>query len=92
MRSHLYVMKQIQNQMKYSITYLLNSLFAKIEFPYLTAEHFLLPTFQPCQYSSCHPPLHPSLHCQSPSPAVGSRAFLAIPVCHVSSVALWLLI
>jgi hypothetical protein len=32
MRSHLYVMKQIQNQMKYSTTYLLNSLFAKIEF------------------------------------------------------------
>jgi hypothetical protein len=68
MRSHLYVMKQTQNQMKYSTTYLLNSLFAKIEFPYLTAEHFPLPTFQPCQCSSCHAPLHPSLLSQSPSP------------------------
>jgi hypothetical protein len=61
-------MKEIQNQMKYSTTYLLSSLFAKIEFPYLTAEHFLLPTFQSCQYSSCHAPLYSSLHSPSSSP------------------------
>jgi hypothetical protein len=40
MRSHLYVMKQIQNQMKYSTTSFLNVLFVNIDFPYLTAEQF----------------------------------------------------
>jgi hypothetical protein len=41
MRSHLFVMKQMQNQRKYSTTWLLNALLANIEFPYLAEKHFL---------------------------------------------------
>jgi hypothetical protein len=33
MRSNLFIMKQIQNQTKYSTTYLLNALLDKIEIP-----------------------------------------------------------
>jgi hypothetical protein len=60
-------MKQIQNQMKYSITSLLNALLAKADIPYVSAQRFLIHEFQQYKFSSCCTLLHSSLYTHSSS-------------------------
>jgi hypothetical protein len=61
MTGHLYVMKQIQNQMKCSTPWFLNKMLDLQRLNFLTAEQILISAFELNKYSSCCTPIHSSL-------------------------------
>jgi hypothetical protein len=86
MGSHSYGTKQIQNRMKCSNVSLLSALHANIDFPNLTAAHYLKYTFQQSKYSRCCTLFHSSLYTYS----IGSVAIQGNPLCDVASMTILL--
>jgi hypothetical protein len=88
MRSNLYVMKRIQNQIKYSTTNLLNALLVNIVFPHITAKHYLIYTLQLCKIVAVRPHSSPHSALIALHMTVGSAAIAGIPFCVISNLVL----